>query len=161
MNAIERTDVALLPSLTDETLTWHEYQRYYAMGLRMLPDVRFRYASVVDRALVSVRERGWRGARAGWRLAAKLSADSRSERAAHVGRYTFHFPARAPLRVAIDAHDDRSIRDMHAYDWCDVYFKVSFWPNVDYGLKARPLICGHGALDHERIARLTGLRNEP
>jgi hypothetical protein len=153
--------VALQPSLADEIIAWHDYQRYYAMGLRLLPDVRFRYASVVDRALASVRERGWRGAKAGWRLAAKLSSASRSRRAEQVGRYTFRFPDReAPLRVAIDAHDDRSIRDSDAYDWSDVYFKVSYWPSLDYGPKARRLITGHGALDQKRIARLIGLRNE-
>jgi hypothetical protein len=152
--------VALQPSLADEIIAWHDYQRYYAMGLRMLPDVRFRYASVVDRALAFVRERGWRGTRAGWRLVAKLSSAARYKRAEQVGRYTFRFPDRdAPLRVAVDAHDDRSIRDPDAYDWSDVYFKVSYWPSLDYGPKARPLICGHGALDHKRIARLIGLRN--
>jgi hypothetical protein len=161
MKPIERIDVVLQPSLGEQVITWHEYQRYYSMGLRMLPDVRFRYASLIDRALASVREHGWRGANAGWRLAAKLKPEGRSERAAHVGRYTFHFPARdAPLRVAIDAHDDRSIRDPDAYDWSELYFKVSYWPSLDYGPKARPLICGHGALDHKRIARLIGLRNQ-
>jgi hypothetical protein len=161
MKAIERIGVTLQPSVADQIVTWHEYQRYYAMGLRMLPDVRFRYASVIDGALASVREHGWRGAKAGWRLATKLSSVPRSERAAHVGRYTFQFPARdAPLRVAIDAHDDRRIRDPDAYDWSEVYFKVSYWPSLDYGSKARPLICGHGALDRKRIARLIGLRNQ-
>ena len=161
MKAIERIDVALQPSLAGEIIAWHDYQRYYAMGLRMLPDVRFHYASVVDRALAAARERGWRGARAGWQLAAKLSSAARSRLAEQVGRYTFRFPGRdAPLRVAIDAHDDRSIRDPDAYDWSEVYFKVSYWPNLDYGLKVRPLICGHGALDHKRIARLTGLRTQ-
>jgi len=127
----------------------------------MLPDVRFRYASVVDGALASVRERGWRGAKTGWRLAAKLSSAARTRRAEQVGRYTFRFPrGGAPLRVAIDAHDDRSIRDPDAYDWSDVYFKVSYWPSVDYGPKTRPLITGHGALDEKRIARLIGMRNE-
>jgi hypothetical protein len=160
MKAIERTGVALQPSVADQMLTWHEYQRYYAMGLRMLPDVRFRYASVIDGALASARELGLRGANAGWRLAAKFSTAARSQRAAHVGRYTFHFAGRdAPLRVAIDAHDDRRIRDPDAYDWSDVYFKVSYWKGLDYGPKARPLVCGHGALDHERIARLIGLRD--
>ena len=51
MKAIEHIDVALQPSFADELVSWHDYQRYYAMGLRMLPDVRFRYASVVDGAL--------------------------------------------------------------------------------------------------------------
>jgi hypothetical protein len=161
MTSSERIDVVLHPSLGDQLITWHEYQRYYAMGLRMLPDVRFRYASLIDRGLASMRERGWRGSNAAWRLVTKLDAARRSERATHVGRYTLQFPDRhAPLRIAIDAHDDRSIRDPDAYAWCDVYFKVSYWPSMDYGPKARPLICGHGALDHGRIARLTRLRNQ-
>lgn len=161
MKAIEPIDVALLPNLAERMLTWHEYQRYYVMGLRMLPGVRFHYASVIDRVLASVHERGWRGAYAGWRLAAKLSSVPRSAGASLVGRYTFHFSDRdAPLRVAIDAHDVRSIWDPDAYDWSDVYFKTSYWPTLRYGPKARPLICGHGALDHKRIARLIGLRSQ-
>jgi hypothetical protein len=161
MKASERIDVTLLPNLAERMLTWHEYQRYYAMGLRMLPDVRFQYASAVDRVLASVHERGWRGANAGWRLAAKLSSVPRSAGASLVGRYTFHFPDReAPLRVAIDAHDVRSIWDPDAYDWSDVYFKANYWPSLDYGRKARPLVAGHGALDRRRIARLIGLRNQ-
>jgi len=161
MKAIDRIDVALLPNLAERMVTWHEYQRYYVMGLRMLPYVRFRYASAVDRVLASVCEHGWRGAHAGWRLAAKLSSIPRSIGASLVGRYNFHFPDRtAPLRVAIDAHDIRSIWDPEAYDWSDIYFKTSYWPSLDYGPKARPLICGHGALDRKRIARLIGLRNQ-
>jgi hypothetical protein len=158
----ERIEVVLHPSLGNQLGSWNQYQAYYAMGLSMLPHVQFRYASLVDRTLASVRARGWRGAYAGWRLAAKFNADLRYERATFVGRYTIQFPDReAPVRVAIDAHDDRSIRDPEAYDWSDVYFKVSHWPSLDYGPKAQPLICGNGALNHERIARLIRLRNQP
>jgi hypothetical protein len=154
--------VVLQPNSGDHLPTWNYYQRHYEMGLRMLPDVRFRYASLIDRALAYVRERGWHGSNVGWRLRSQLGYGRRSERATHVGRYTLELPTRdAPLRVAIDAHDDRNIRDPNAYEWSDIYFKVSYWPSMDYGPKARPLVCGHGALDHGRVARLIGLRDQP
>jgi hypothetical protein len=153
--------VVLQPNRGHHLPEWNHYQRYYGMGLRMLPDVRFRYASGIDGALSYVRERGWHGSNAGWRLKGKLSFGQRSVQSTHVGRYTFDLPTRdAPLRVAIDTHDDRSIRDPDAYAWSDIYFKVSYWPTLDYGPKVRPLVCGHGALDQKRIARLIGLRNQ-
>jgi len=157
----EEIEVVLQPSLGNQLDAWNKYQSHYAMGLRMLPGVRFRYGSLVDGVLASVWEHGWRGASAGWRVAAKLRSDPRSERATFVGRYTIQFAARdTPLRVAIDAHDGRDIRDRDAYDWSEIYFKSSYWPSLEYGPKARPLICGHGALDRARIARLVGLRHQ-
>ena len=153
----EPIEVVLHPSLGHQLLAWYQYQAYYAMGLRMLPNVRFRYASLVDRRSLPCESAAGAVANAGWRLAASLSSDGRSERATFVGRYTIQFPARdAPLRVAIDTQDDRSIRDPQAYDWSDIYFKVNHWPSLDYGPKARPLICGNGALNQQRIARLIG-----
>jgi hypothetical protein len=155
-----RIHVTLEPTSGDSPSTWHKYQRYYVMGLRTLPDVQFRHGGLVDQALDGVYERGWRGASFGWRMAARWNRDRRSVTATHVGRYTVRFPDRAkPLRVAIDAHDMREIRDPLAYDWSDLYFKVSRWPRLSYGPKVRPLICGNGALTNERIARLRGMRD--
>jgi len=129
------------------------------MGLRALPDVRFNHGALVDQVLDGIRERGWRGAHFGWNIAAKLNRDQRSENATHVGRYTFQFPDRGMIKVAIDAHDGRDIRDPLAYDWSDLYFKTSRWPSLSYGSKVRPLICGNGALDNARISRLVEMRN--
>jgi hypothetical protein len=154
-----RIQITLEPTSGSSPGTWHEYQRYYLMGLRTLPDVRFRFGGLIDRTLAGIHERGWRGAHFGWRIATRLSRGHRSELATHVGRYTVRFPDRAePLRVAIDAHDTRVIRDPIAYDWSDLYFKVSRWPSLSYGAKVRPMICGNGALTNERIARLIGMR---
>lgn len=156
----EKIDVVLQPSLGHRLDAWHQYQSHYVMGLRMLPEVRFRYGSRVDHVLAAMKERRWRGASAVWRALVGLSPDGRSERPTFVGRYTVRFPDRAaPLRVAVDVHDARTLRDPDAYSWANVYFKSSYWPTLDYGPKVRPLVGGHGALDHRRIARLIGLRD--
>src|SRR5262245_20908821 len=147
----KRTRVTLEPTSGDSPSTWHAYQRYYVMGLRALPDVRFNHGALVDQVLDGIRERGWRGAHFGWNIAAKLSRDQRSDTATHVGRYTFQFPDEKMIRIAIDAHDGRDVRDPAAYDWSDLYFKTSRWPSLSYGAKVRPLICGNGALDTTRI----------
>jgi hypothetical protein len=139
--------------------TWHSFQRYYVRGLRTLRDVRFRYLARVDSALADLSERGWRGTHRAWTFAAKFRRDERSPLAADIGRYTFEFANRAMLKVAIDTHDAREICDQAAYEWSDLYFKVSYWPRSSYGTKVRPLICGHGALDDARISRLVGMRD--
>lgn len=156
------TRVVLEPTLGDSPTTWYEYQRYYAMGLRMLPDVQFECAALVDRTLAAARDHGLRGTHSAWERTARRNAGQRSARETHVGRYTVHVPGKArPLRVAIDAHDGRDIRDPDALDWAQLYFKVSYWPTLDYGPKVQPLICGNGALDHGRIARLRDMRDTP
>ena len=152
--------VVLQPSPGCEPGVWHAYQRYYTMGLRKLDNVQFSHASFIDGTFASARERGFPGAYTGWEYAAR-NADLRSDRATHVGRYTVQFPdSTSPLRVAIDAHDGRDIRDPDALEWSQVYFKASYWPNLRYGPKVRPLVCGNGALDEKRIARLRGLRGQ-
>lgn len=80
----------------------------------------------------------------------------------HVGRYTVQFPdSGSPLRVAIDSHDARQIRDPDAYEWAQLYFKVSYWPDLNYGPKVRPLVCGNGAMTQKRISRLIAMRDAP
>jgi hypothetical protein len=154
-----RIEVTLEPTSGDQPDVWYQYQRYYLMGLRALPDVRFRLGGLIDQVLGDVQERGWRGSNRVWRMASKWNRKRRSVVATHVGRYTIRFPGREPLRVAVDAHDMREIRDATAYDWSDLYFKVSRWPRLSYGAKVRALICGNGALTHERIARLKRMRD--
>jgi hypothetical protein len=162
VNAVRPIRVTLLGGLGDQPITWYTYQHYYVLGLRMMPGLQFRYANPTDRTLAYVRERGWRGAARAWQQVAKLEAARRYERATHVGRYTFHFPQQtSPLRIAIDAHDARDIRDPQAYDWSHIYFKVNRWTSLDYGPKVRPLVTGNGALNYTRIARLVALRNQP
>ncbi len=91
-----------------------------------------------------------------------MHADRRTDEATHVGRYLFHFPARAePLRGAIDHNDARGIRDRETYKWTEIYFKVNRWPSLDYGPKVRPLVTGNGALDRARLKRLVALRDAP
>jgi hypothetical protein len=160
-NGEQRIRVVLQRSPSREPNTWYAYQRYYTMGLRQLPDVHFGYAALTDRALASARDAGLRGAHAAWERVAK-NADLRSDHATHVGRYTIQLPdSTSPLRVAIDAHDGRHIRDQEALDWSQLYFKVSYWPTLDYGPKVRPLICGNGALNEKRIERLVAMRDRP
>jgi hypothetical protein len=162
MDTDEPVRMSLLHSLGDQPITWHEYQRYYVMGLRSIPGLQFRYGNPLDRLIGYARDRGWRGAGQAWAYAAKLDRARRYVRATHVGRYTLQFPQQSsPLRVAIDTHDGREIRDPQAYEWSQVYFKVSRWPTLDYGPKVRPLVSGNGALDHARIARLIALRDQP
>lgn len=154
--------VSLLGSLGNQPLTWYTYQRYYVMGLKMLPGVRFHYANLIDRTLVQARERGWQGTGRVWHQVASLDARRRSAASTHVGRYAIAFPHRAePLHVAVDTHDGRHIRDPRAYDWSEIYFKVNRWASLDYGPKVHPLVTGNGALDHSRVARLVALRDTP
>ena len=162
MRRQSQSSVVLESSQGDALTTWHSYQSYYVMGLRMLEDVSFRYSSPLESALLAARERGWRGTHTALRLIAGRNAELRRVEATHVGRYTFRVPDRdSPLRVAIDAHDGRKIRDPDALEWSDLYFKVSYWPNLDYGPKVRPLICGNGMLDRAALDRLIAMRNRP
>jgi PAS domain S-box-containing protein len=152
--------VTLHPTAGDEPTTWHAYQRYYLRGLNQLDAVDFRYEQRIDSMLGRVRELGVPGSHWGWSKVVSRTRARRYPQATHVGRYTFEFPGSTrPLRVAIDSHDGRRIRDPEALEWAQLYFKVSYWPTLDYGPKVRPLICGNGALDAARIARLKGLRN--
>jgi hypothetical protein len=131
------------------------YQRYYLLGLedaselrwdgpplvaRLLPGVDSKYRLVYnkERALVSL---GW--------------APSLAE--GFVGRYVVEV-AGTRLRVAIDAHDAREVRDENALAWSDVYFKSNRWASHEYDAKVRPLVNGNGLLDRKRLDQLRRLR---
>ncbi len=142
--------------------TWHLYQRYYLMGLRAIPGLKFNYDDPYDRRFAWALEHGWPGASRAWEAFARLQAKKREDKATHVARYLFYLPTRAePMRVAVDQHDGRGIRDPEAHDWAEIYFKVNRWPNLEYSDKVRGLVTGNGALTQARIDRLVALRDYP
>lgn len=157
---MQRARVVLLPTLGDQPAVWYLYQRYFTMGLRMLDHVRFRHGSPLDAALAFARERHWKGADAAWRYVARHKSSRRYATENGVGRFEVQF-SKACVRVAIDTHDGRGIPDPGALEWSQLYLKSNFWPTIDYGSKVRPLVCGNGALDQQRIARLVSMRNRP
>ncbi|MBA2492019.1 MAG: hypothetical protein H0V34_10065 [Gammaproteobacteria bacterium] len=154
--------VSLLGGRARRPATWHLYQRYYLIGLRAIPGLEFSYADTADRRFAWTLERNWPGASRAWEYYAGLQAKQREETANHVARYLFYLPTRAePVRVAIDQHDGRGIREPEAHDWAEIYFKVNRWPNLDYSDKVRGLVTGNGALTQARIDRLVALRDYP
>lgn len=76
----------------------------------------------------------------------------------HVGQYIFHLRDGGVRKVAIDAHDHRTIRSQAIYDWCDIYFKSNRWPSVDYGPKVLPIPTGNAGITLENCRFLRGLR---
>lgn len=153
--------VVALSTLSDRPTVWHKRQRFYIHGFQALEDVRFCYEKPIDGVLAYLHDRDWPSAGFFWRPARARDRQRRSQRATHVGRYTLQSPGRdEPLRIAIDVADGRYICDPDAYAWSQIYYKVSYWPSIDYGAKARPLVCGHGTLDDRRIDRLIGLRDQ-
>lgn len=154
-----RTRVTLHPTASGDPWTWYSYQRYYLSGLRQLADVDLHIEAPGDALFIAGRDRGFTRGNAVWRRLSCRRTPNRYVQATHVGRYTFQFPGGArPLRVAIDTHDTRHIRDPEALDWAELYFKVSYWPTLDYGPKVRPLVCGNGNLWPARIAHLKRMR---
>lgn len=81
-----------------------------------------------------------------------------AEHSTHVGQYIFQIKSGREIKVAIDAHDHRNIRSQDIYDWCDIYFKSSRWPSVDYGHKVLPIPSGNAGITLENCRFLRGLR---
>ncbi len=162
MDVDQPSRISLVGGFCHHPGLWHKCQSYYLMGLRQIPGLRLGYTSAIDRGFAWARERGWQGSSRTWHYLARRNPDGRYEEATHVGRYFLHFSTRAdPLRVAVDVHDIRKIRDPKAYDWAEVYFKVNHWAGLDYGPKARPLVTGNGALNQARLNHLIALRDHP
>ncbi len=62
-------------------------------------------------------------------------------------------------RVVIDAFDTRALCFPEALDWCDVYYKLNYWPGMSHPARVRPLMNLNAKLTGDHLHRLRGLRD--
>ena len=74
-----------------------------------------------------------------------------------VGCYQFYQDSRE-LRVSIDAHDTGLVARPDLLEWCDLYLKANFWPDLVYSPKVAPIAFLNPSV-LEKQAQLKNLRN--
>ena len=137
---------------------FYKYQRYYIQGIKKINEINFSIIPKFSKLFASLSANQIKGANRLWYLCNSVSRKHQSIESNHVGRYIFELGADT-VKVAIDVADGREIRDLQAYEWCDIYFKANKWEPLKYPEKVRPIVNGNGSLTEQKINQLKQYRN--
>ena len=137
---------------------FYKYQRYYIQGIKEINEINFSIVPMFSKFFASLSANKIKGANRLWHLCNSVSRKRQSIESNHVGRYVFNLGADT-VKVAIDAADGSEVRDLQAYEWCDIYFKANKWEHLKYPKKVLPIINGNGFLTEQKINQLRQYRS--
>jgi hypothetical protein len=137
---------------------FYKYQRYYIQGIKKINEINFSIVPKFSKFFASLSANQIKGVNRLWYLCNSVSKKHKSIESNHVGRYIFYLDTDT-VKVAIDVADGREIRDLQAYEWCDIYFKANKWDHLKYPEKVLPIVNGNGFLTKQKITQLKQYRN--
>ena len=152
------TKVQLIGNQCIDPGGFYQYQSYYIQGIKKINDINFSIIPTFSKLFASLSANQIKGANRLWFLCNSVYRKQQSIESNHVGRYFFDIGTHT-VKVAIDVADGRKIRDLQAYEWCDIYFKANKWEHLKYPEKVLPIVNGNGFLTEQKINQLKQYRN--